>query len=137
MVMIGTATCGVFGVTYLGVFAGKEAECESKGGVLLEGAQFCTKRNPASNSTVQSAADDSLNPTQAPTFAPTPSLTNPPKPDFTENAAALKAKIASSTVVENALLQSSSPTVVPTPYPTEKVCPIFFLFAFLTLASVP
>ena len=125
--MIGAATCTVFGVTYVGVLAGKEAACETRGGVLLKGAELCTKRIATSTATGQPAAGDSLDPTQAPPFAPTPSLTNPSKPDFSQNAPALQAKIASADVVENALLQSPSPTFVRTPYPTEKVRPISLL----------
>lgn len=133
--MIGCATASVFGVTYLGVLAAKEASCERRGGVLPKGARFCvSKATPSPTSIDQpapiSAAGDSLKPTQAPTFAPTPSLTNPPKPDFTANEPALRAKITSATVNPNALLQSSSPTVAPTPHPTEKVCPCFFLSSY-------
>jgi hypothetical protein len=68
------------------------------------------------------------NPTQHPTFSPTPLETNPPKPDFAEIGPALQAKIDAVIVVANPLLLTSSPTVKPTPHPTVKVQ--FYPFQF-------
>jgi hypothetical protein len=63
------------------------------------------------------------------TSPPTPLEANSPKPDYVKTGPALQAKIDAAAVALDILLQTSAPTVFPTPHPTNKVAFIFILLS--------